>query len=199
MSAEVMPAERGRRVPVERARRAFSVSDYYRLAEIGVLKEDDRVELIGGDIFEMSPIGKRHAGCVLKISVHLSRQLGDSAFVNVQNPVRLNDFSEPVPDVDVLKPRADFYAEAHPTPEDVLLVVEVADTTVRFDRTVKVPLYARAGVPETWLVNLSRNEVEVYSRAEKGVYQQVRRVRRGGRLSSSQLPSLALSADDVLA
>lgn len=182
MSAEVMPVERARRVPVERARRAFSVSDYYRLAEIGVLKEDDRVELIEGDIFEVSPIGERHAGCVLKISVHLSRQLGDSAFVNVQNPVRLNDFSEPVPDVAVLKPRADFYAEAHPTPEDVLLVVEVADTTVRFDRTVKVPLYARTGVPETWLVNLSRNEVEVYSRPENGVHQQVRRVRRGGRL-----------------
>ena len=191
MSVEVMP--------VERTRRAFSVSDYYRLAEIGVLKEDDRVELIEGDIFEMSPIGKRHAGCVLKISTQLSRRLGDSALVNVQNPVRLNDFSEPQPDVAVLKPRADFYAEAHPTPDDVLVVVEVADATVRFDRGVKVPLYARAGVPEVWLVDLERDEVEVYSRPANGVYQDVRRAGRGQQLSSQHLPSLALSVDDVLA
>ncbi|HEV2763107.1 MAG TPA: Uma2 family endonuclease [Pyrinomonadaceae bacterium] len=198
MSVEVMPVEKVRRAPVERARRAFNVSEYYRLGEIGVLKEDDRVELIEGDIFEMSPIGKRHAACVLKISTHLSRRIGDSALVSVQNPVRLDDLSEPVPDVAVLRPRADFYAEAHPTPEDVLLVIEVSDTTVRFDRNKKVPLYARAGVPEAWLVNLSKNEVEVYSRPEDGVYQQVRRVRRGGRLRSSLFPSLALSADDVL-
>ena len=184
---------------VERARRIFSVFDYYRMAEAGVLKEGDRVELIEGEILEMSPIGNRHAASVDRLNAFLNRLVGGDVIVRVQSPVWLNHFSEPQPDVTVLKPRADFYSGGHPTPEDVLVVVEVADTTVRYDRGVKVPLYARAGVPEVWLVNLERDEVEVYSRPEQGVYQDVRRVRRGERLSSGQLPSLALSADDVLA
>jgi Uma2 family endonuclease len=127
-------------------RRVFSVDDYYRMVEVGLLKEDERVELIEGEVIRMSPIGSRHAACVARLTKLFSRLAGDGAIVWVQNPVRLNDFSEPQPDVALLKPRADFYAGAHPAAADVLLIVEVSDTTIGYDRQVKVPLYARGGM-----------------------------------------------------
>ena len=184
---------------VEKNRWMFNVSDYYRMAAAGVFSEDDRVELIEGEILEMSPTGSRHAARVDRLNAALSRLVGGAAIVRVQSPLHLNDFSEPLPDISLLKPRDDFYEHSHPTPEDVLLVIEVADTSAAYDRTVKVPLYARAGVPEVWLVDLVKNEAEVYSRPEGGVYRDVRRVARGQQLASAQLPALVLNADDVLA
>lgn len=184
---------------VQKNRRMFNVSDYYRMAAAGVFSEDDRLELIEGEILEMSPTGSRHAARVDRLNAALSRLVGGAAIVRVQSPVHLNDFSEPLPDISLLKPRDDYYEHSHPTPDDVLLVVEVADTSVAYDRAVKVPLYARAGVPEVWLVDLVRNEVEIYSRPEGGVYRDVQRASRGQQLTSAQIPSLALGADDVLA
>ncbi|HYO64163.1 MAG TPA: Uma2 family endonuclease [Pyrinomonadaceae bacterium] len=184
---------------VEKARWMFNVSDYYRMAEAGMFAEGDRVELIEGEILKMSPTGSRHAACVDRLNAALSRLLGGAAIVRVQSPVHLNDFSEPLPDIALLKNRSDFYEQSHPTPDDVLLIIEVADSSVVYDRAVKVPLYARAGVPEVWLVDLVKNEVEVCSRPESGAYAETRRVRRGEPLASAQLPSLALGADDVLA
>lgn len=178
-------------------RRKFTVEEYHLLARAGILKEDDRVELVEGEIVEMSPIGSRHAACVARLTAWAGRLQG-RAVAWVQNPVRLGDFAEPQPDLALLRPRADFYAAAHPTPEDVLLVVEVAETSSDYDRQVKVPLYARWGIPEAWLVDLDRDHVEVYRDPSADGYRHVRAVPRGERLAPAAFPDLSLQADDVL-
>jgi Uma2 family endonuclease len=176
----------------------FSVDDFYRMADAGVFSPDARVELIEGEVIEMSPIGNRHAGCVNRLGMLLSRQVSDFAIVAVQNPVRLNDFSEPQPDIALLKPRADFYSSAHPTPADVLLIIEVADTTVAYDRNVKLSLYARAGIPETWLMVLPKDLIEVHSQPVNGKYQKVQRLKRGKMLVSPTVDGLSFKVDDLL-
>ncbi len=168
------------------------------MAAAGVLSEDDRVELVEGEIIEMNPIGSRHAACVGRLTKLLERLAGDHAIVWVQNPVHVNDFSEPVPDVALLRLRDDFYARANPRAADVLLVIEVSDSTLGYDRGVKTPLYARAGVPEVWLVNLPGEVIEVYARPAGGAYQETRLVGRGATLSASAVPELTLDADGVL-
>jgi Uma2 family endonuclease len=183
---------------VQIERRWFSVSEYDRMIEAGILPEDDRTELIEGDIVKMSPIGRSHAACVKRLNTFFSRLAGQDPLVSVQDPVRLNDFSEPQPDVALLKWRSDFYAESHPTPADVLLIVEVADTSVETDRAVKVPLYARALIPEVWLIDLAREVIEVYARPVGGAYQQSREAKRGDGLALESLPALKLRVDDVL-
>jgi Uma2 family endonuclease len=183
---------------VEVLRRHFSVEEYYRMAAAGVLSEDDRVELVEGEIIEMSPIGSRHAACVGRLTELLGRLARNVAIVWVQNPVHIDDHSEPVPDVTLLRRRDDFYAQAKPGAADVLLLVEVSDSTLGYDRQVKVPLYARAGVPEVWLVNLPGEVIEVYARPADGRYQETRLVGRGAGLTATTIPALALDADGVL-
>lgn len=185
-------------VPVQLTRYSFTVAEYERMGEVGIFSEDARVELVCGEVIKMSPIGERHAACVGRLTQLITLLVLRSAIVWVQNPIRLNENSEPQPDVAVLKPRADFYGHAHPRPEDVLLIIEVSDTTLDYDRRVKVPLYARAGVPETWVVNLPEERVEVYSDPAGGEYQTVRSCARGRRLQSHTLASLRLSVSKVL-
>jgi Uma2 family endonuclease len=176
----------------------FSVDDYYRMADAGLFPIDARVELIEGEVIEMSPIGNRHAGCVNRLSRFLNRAASDFAIVSVQNPVRLNDFSEPQPDIALLKPRDDFYSNSHPTPADVLLIIEVADTSVDYDRRVKLPLYARAGIPETWLMVLLKDFIEIHSQPVNGKYQKVQRLKRGRTLSSPTISGLSFKVADLL-
>jgi len=179
-------------------RRLFTAEEYHRLGEAGILHEDDRVELVDGDIVEISPIGTRHAACVDRLNVLLRRHFGDRAILRVQGPVRLNPYSEPQPDITVLKPRADFYAGAHPQSDDILLAIEVADTSVRYDREVKGPLYARSGIVEFWLVDLLHETVEVFRQPQADTYGFSRVSKRGERLSIATLPDAVLSVDDVL-
>jgi Uma2 family endonuclease len=176
----------------------FNVDDYYRMAEVGLLPEDAHVELIEGEIIEMSPIGSTHAGTVDRSSASLHRTLGDTVIVRVQNPVRLNDFSEPQPDIALLKPRKDFYSNSHPVREDVLVVIEVADTSLAYDRNVKLPLYARAGVPEAWLMVLGKDVIEVHSQPKNGKYQKVQRLKRGKTLVSPTIQSFSCKVEDLL-
>src|SRR2546423_8636468 len=149
---------------VQIVRRHFNITEYYRMAAAGVLSDDDRVELIEGEIVEMNPIGSRHAACVGRLTEFLGRLVGGEAIVWVQNPVQVNDYSEPLPDVTLLKRRVDFYAQANPGAADVLLIIEVSDTTLEYDRQVKLPLYARARIPEVWIVNTPEDTIEVYAR-----------------------------------
>jgi Uma2 family endonuclease len=135
---------------VQPTRYRFTRADYYRMAEAGILGEGDRVELIEGEIYRMSPIGPMHAGGVDRLNRLFSRTFGDAVIVRVQNPVVLDDYSEPEPDLTLLRPRADFYTGEHPNPEDILLAVEVADSSADWDRRVKAPLYVRSGIPELW-------------------------------------------------
>ena len=176
----------------------FNVDQYYRLAEAGVLQPDDRVELIEGEIIRMPPIGSPHAARVTRLNRLLQNLLGQSVIVSIQNPVRLNDYSEPVPDAAVLKPREDFYAAQHPTPEDVLLIVEVSDSTILTDRNVKVPLYARAGIPEVWLVNLPKQVIEVYSEPAEGKYQKALTFEPGEVLTSPTVTNLSLRVEEII-
>ncbi|GIX49188.1 MAG: hypothetical protein KatS3mg131_3399 [Candidatus Tectimicrobiota bacterium] len=183
----------------QRTRRRFTVDEYEQMGRAGILGEDDRVELIAGEIVEMTPIGSRHAACVARLTHLLSHQLGSRAIVWVQNPLRLGALSEPQPDLCLLKPREDFYAAGHPGPQDVLLLVEVAETSVASDREVKLPLYSRFGLPEVWLVNLPEACLEVYRQPAPAGYQETRRFGRGDCLAPLAFPDLALVVDDVLA
>ena len=183
---------------VQIARRHFSVAEYYKMAAAGVFTEDDRVELIEGEIVEMNPIGSRHAACVGKLTELLGQLAAGKAIVWVQNPVQVSDDSEPLPDVALLKRRDDFYAQANPRPTDVLLIIEVADSSVEYDRNIKMPLYARAGIPEVWLVNLPKETVEVYNQPLGGEYREIRLVKRGEALSAKSVPGLTLDASAVL-
>jgi Uma2 family endonuclease len=176
----------------------FTVADYHRMAETGVLRPDARVELLDGQVVEMSPIGSRHAGCVNRLTRMLIRAVGDRATVATQNPAVLDDFSEPQPDVAVMRFRADGYAARHPNPADVLLLIEVMVTSADIDRDVKVPLYSRAGIPEVWLVDLEAGAIEVYRQPEADGYTVVRSVTREDAVSPLHLPDLTLLAGEIL-
>jgi len=183
---------------VQLARRLFTVAEYHKMAEAGILSEDDRVELLSGEIVAMSPIGSRHAACVDRLTQYLVVRVAGRAIVRVQNPIRLGEHSEPQPDVALLKPRPDFYATAHPGPEDVVLVIEVAETSAGVDREVKVPLYARFGVSDVWLVDLAGDRVEVFREPSAEGYREVRVLRRGESLAPALLPDLLVPVDAVL-
>ena len=176
----------------------FHVDEYHKMSEAGILSEDDRVELIEGEIIKMSPIGSRHAACVKRLNALLNRRVGQAAIISVQDPIRLDDYSEPEPDIALLKFRDDFYSQSLPTADDVLLIIEVADTSVEYDRSVKLPLYARAGIPEVWLADLPGDGVEAYSEPVNGAYQKFRRAKRGEVLTPEEFPGLMLSVDEIL-
>ena len=178
--------------------RAFTVGEYNRMAEADILTEEDRVELIAGQIVAMSPIGSRHAACVDRLNGLLHRQPEQAFIVRVQSPIVLGKYSEPEPDLVLLRPRTDFYATAHPSSADVLLVVEVADTSATYDREVKLPLYAGAGLPEVWLIDLQEGSIEVYARPHGGAYQERVEVTAGAILTSPTIPQLSLAAADML-
>ena len=168
------------------------------MARAGVFAEDDRVELLDGEIVEMTPIGPEHSGCVGVLTGLLARRLGDRAFVWVHNPVHLPDRSEPEPDVVLLRPRPDGYRTAHPLPADILLIIEVADTSLESDRGVKLPLYAQAGIPEVWLVNLPGEVIEVCREPGAGRYGSRHFARRGETVSCLAFPEMALAVDAIL-
>ena len=140
----------------------FSVEDYHRMGEAGILHEDSRVELIRGQVIDMTPIGTPHLAMVNRLNSLLAIALHGRATVSPQNPVRLPDGSEPQPDVTILKWRADYYRRRRPEAQDVLLLIEVSDSSLDYDRNVKVPLYAEGGIPESWIVNLEEWCIEVY-------------------------------------
>jgi len=177
----------------------FTVDEYERLGQAGVLTQCDRVELLDGDIVEMTPIGDRHASVVARLTSLFAGRLGDRATVWPQNPVRLRVVrSMPQPDVVLLRPRTDFYASGKPDPDDVLLLIEVMDTSVDTDRRVKLPLYARAGIAETWLLDLQTDRVETFRRPTTTGYGQSATFRRGQRLSPQAFADLVLTVDDLL-
>ena len=179
-------------------KRRFSVKEYYLMAEAGILSPRDRVELIDGEIVQMAAIGSYHAACVDTLSNLFREMLGRRVIVRVQNPVRLGERSEPEPDIALLRPRADAYRDAHPGPEDVLLIVEVSHSTVEYDRDVKTPLYAEAGIPELWLVNLDEDYIEGLSDPDGAGYRAMRRYARGERIAPVLLPDAALDVSEIL-
>ncbi len=176
----------------------FSVDDYHRMAEAGILGEDDRVELIDGEVITMSPIGLRHLSCVDRLNALLVGGLGPRAIVRVQGSVRLGDRSEPEPDLVLLRPRDDFYGTSPATAGDVLTLIEVMDSSAPYDRGTKLGLYARAGVAEVWLVDLNQERVELHRRPLSGVHTEILIRPRGQTVSPEAFPDLVLAVDAIL-
>lgn len=168
------------------------------MGERGVFAPEARLELIDGEIIEMAPIGSRHAGVVNILNRLLVQRVGDRALVSVQNPLNVSDRSVPQPDLALLKPRADGYADSHPTVSDVLLVIEVADTTLAFDLGTKVPLYARSGIREVWVVDVNERDVRVHREPSASGYRTSFAVGVGGNVASTALPDVAIGLHEVL-
>ena len=168
----------------------LTVEDYHRMGETGILSEDTRVELLHGEIIERSPINSPHAGAVNKLNKLLSKLFGDQAVISVQNPIELGPDSEPEPDIAVLKMRSDLYSDAHPRAEDILLVIEVAGSSLQKDRQVKMPLYAEAGIPEAWVIDLEGKTIEVYSSPTPEGYSRIDIYRRGDVLETGMVKSV---------
>lgn len=179
--------------------RRFAVDEYYAMAETGILSADERVELLEGVIVPMSPIGVRHAACVMRLSQLLYDGVRRRANVSVQGPLRIDERTELQPDLMLLAWRDDFYATRHPAPADVLLLIEVSDTTVTFDRVEKRRVYARAGISEVWLVNLPEQRVETYADPHRARYRRTHVARSGAALAPGALPDLSLPVSQVLA
>ena len=164
------------------ARHRWTVREFQRMGETGFLDPKARLELIEGELFEMAPIGSFHAGMTRILAEQFRLAVGRAAMVDSQNPIWLDEHSEPQPDIVLLRPRSDYYLKEHPRAEDVLLLIEVSDSTVRFDRKTKIPLYARYGIPEVWLVvGPRRRHIEVYRelQPDRGGYQTRLQVRQG--------------------
>lgn len=179
-------------------RRRFTVDDYYRMGELGLLGPDERLELIEGDIVCMTPIGSPHAGRVNALNMLFAGRLAGRAVVAVQNPVRLAKDSEVQPDIALLRPRGDAYAGAHPEPGDVVLLLEVAETSLARDRRAKVPLYARTGVSEVWRLDLPQRRLEVYRRPAPEGYSVALTLAPGEAVAPEAFPDLALPVRDLL-
>jgi Uma2 family endonuclease len=179
-------------------RHRLTVADYYRMGEAGVFSPDARVELIEGEVIDMAPIGTKHGSTVKRLNSLLTAAVGSRAIVSVQDPLRLSDLSEPEPDLMLLKPRADFYADAHPSAADVLLLIEVADSSARYDREIKLPLYARHGVPEVWLVDLEARLLRFFRMPAGEAYQQTSTTASPGRTAVAALPGIDIDLASIL-
>ncbi|HEY9702095.1 MAG TPA: Uma2 family endonuclease [Allocoleopsis sp.] len=176
---------------------SFTVTQYHQMGEIGIIKPEDRVELIRGEIIKMSPIGIKHASCVRRLDALLSEKLGKRVIVDTQNPVQLDNFSQPQPDVVLLKYRDDFYNKKHPQSDDVLLLIEVADTTIETDRNDKIPLYAEMNIIEVWLVDINQECIEVYRNPSLTGYQQIETFLPGQNISIESFSDIIINVSEI--
>ena len=174
-------------------RHRISVDDFYRMAEVGILRQDNRLELIEGDIIDMAPIGSVHAATVKRLAKLFMDAVGNSSIVSVQDPVRLDVYSEPQPDIALLRPRDDYYRDAHPQCGDVLLIVEVAETSLAYDQGTKVPLYARHDIPEVWVLDVRGNQLHIYRQPERDNYQVVETLSQATIVAPTRLPKVTIS------
>ena len=186
-------------VVTEIVRRRFTVDEYQKMGEAGILCERDRVELIDGEIVEMSPIGRSHCACVIAATELFGKSFVGRALLSVQNPLKLDDKTEPEPDVVILKPSRDCYRTVDPSPRsDVLLLVEVADSSLSYDLHVKTPHYAQAGIPEVWIEDLGNEALLVFRDPSGENYQTTRTLRRGDSVSPLAFPDVTFRVEDLL-
>lgn len=175
----------------------FSVDDYYKMYELGLLRDFEKSEIIDGELIKKMSIGDKHAWVVDFLNRFFILRLPETFRVRIQNPLRLNDFTEPEPDI-VLTDLTKYDGKRHPRPAETILAIEVSDTTVRYDRGIKLPLYASAEIPEVWIINLPDNLVEVYQNPEFGLYQTTTLFRFGDIITSQQLPDISLNVSELL-
>jgi Uma2 family endonuclease len=179
-------------------RRLFTVQEYHLMGEAGIFSNNERVELIEGEIIQMAAIGKRHAARVDRLANLFYDRVRRRAIIRVQNPICLDDKSEPQPDIALVQRRADFYEESLPNSQHIFLLVEVADSTVDYDRDVKVPNYARSGIQEVWLWDLEVNCLEVYRDPTANGYSSLQKIERGEMVSPLAFPDFEVSVDSIL-
>jgi Uma2 family endonuclease len=196
MPHQVAPYARRKNVTLT-TRRQFSVHDYARMRESGILTEDDRVELLAGEIIVLSPIGPFHVGVVNKLNKLLGNLVGDTGIISVQNPVHLNDYGEPQPDLAILHPRDDFYVDALATPDDILLLIEVADSSLGYDRDEKLPQYAASSISEVWIIDVQNRVVEQYTQPAQGQYTQIHKVLYGSTITATTMVNVQFTTDRI--
>jgi len=185
-------------VQVPRTHHRFTAAEYNRLGEVRIIGEDDRVELIDGEILDMCAIGYRHAAQVTELTTLLVRNSVGEMRVSVQNPLNLGERYQPQPDLMLLRERTDRYKAALPTAEDVLLLIEVADSSLDYDQHTKLPMYARAGIAEVWIVNLDADQVEIHTQPQEAAYTTTRVARRGETVQIGALPAVTLPVATIL-
>ncbi len=185
-------------LPLLLVRHRVTVDEYYRMAEVGVLAPDARVELIDGEIIDMAPQKSRHASAVNRLAARLFAAVGAQAYLTNQTPLRLSDRSEPEPDLMLLRPREDGYARSHPGADDVLLLIEVGDSSARYDREIKLPLYARHGVAEVWLLDLEAARARFFRRPQDGEYADMRSDTDPGEQALPGLPGCSVDLSGIL-
>lgn len=178
--------------------RKFTIEEYHNFIETGVFKSEERIELWEGEFVEMSPIGMRHAACVNFLIEFLRDILGKSVIISPQNPIVLNDFTEPQPDIALLRRREDFYRNENATAADVLIAMEIADTTLKYDRETKFPRYAASGIAEAWLIDLENDRVEIHGEPNEFGYSLVKILHRGQTAESTVLPEIKITIDEIL-
>ncbi len=178
--------------------RKFTVEEYYRMAEVGILHPEERVELICGEIVPMAPIGPQHNSGVIRLTEAFVALFRGVFVVMPQGSIRLNQYTEPEPDIALLKPRADYYADSLPTPDDLVIAIEVSDSTLAYDREVKVNLYAQASIPETWIMNLVDDCIEAFTGPGPEGYANHAVYHRGDRISPSTLPDVDFAVEVLL-
>lgn len=180
------------------SKKLFTVDEFHRMSEVGILPENTRFELIRGEIIEMPLPKPPHAGRVTRLNELFTLKLHASVIVSVQNPFLIDLFSEAMPDLALLRRRVDFYQTAHPSPDDVLLLIEVSHTTVSYDSTVKARLYAECGVPEYWQLDVKKDALIVRNDPKDGEYHSIRILRRGETIALKKLPDVSFSIDEIL-
>jgi Uma2 family endonuclease len=183
---------------VQTVRLRFTVDDYYRMIDLGMIKNVERAEIIEGELIKRMPIGNRHAACVKRLDELLRDELGKTVTYSVQDPITLDQFNEPQPDIALLKRRDDFYGGKTPLAEDVLLLIEVSDSTLDYDRNRKIPLYAKHEISEVWLINLLKGTIEMHYQPLEYSFNIVKVFRRGETVQSEALPNLSLEVDKIL-
>ncbi|MEK8021782.1 MAG: Uma2 family endonuclease [Candidatus Parabeggiatoa sp.] len=175
----------------------FTITHFQKMVDTGILEEDEHVELIEGKLICMAPIYPVHSGKTNRLNRLLSQSVGDSAIVEVQGPIVLDDNSEPEPDIALLRPRDDFYETANPRPDDVLLLIEIAESSLSYDQNTKIPLYARHGIVEVWLINVPKPQVEIYLKPSPDGYRKILLPQKRERISPTLLPSVSVKVSDI--
>lgn len=175
----------------------FTVDDYYKMIELGMLKDCEKAEIIEGELIKKMLIGDRHAAVVDFLTRFFVKNVSDDILVRIQNPIRVSDYDEPEPDI-VLADLTKYDGKRHPRPDEVLILIEVSDSTVKYDRDKKIPLYAEAGIGEVWIVNLPNDIIEAHTKPKFGLYQMVKIFNRGERVTTEILPDLNLEVDKIL-
>ena len=175
----------------------FTVDEYYKMIELGMLKDYEKAEIIEGELIQKMTIGDRHAAIVNLLNRFFIKNVSDDTLVSVQNPVRLSDYDEPEPDL-VLADLHKYDGKRHPQPKEILLIVEVSDSTLKYDRNTKLLLYAEAEIPEVWIVNLPNDLIEIHQKPSSGIYQLTKIFKRGEQIESEMLPDLRLEVDQIL-